>query len=312
MPDQKLPSPIQLLEDDPILEEYGISLFVKRDDLVGGPCQGNKFRKLAPHLRKLRHEGYKAMLTFGGAFSNHLYAVAAAGHAENIRTIGIVRGEIDEKNPTVIKIRQWGMALHPLDRKTYRKKDSVTFRSELHTRFQETYIIPQGGHHPLAIEGIGTIVDEVRVQLPATAIDFWVCPFATGSTAIGIAKKLHQEESLISCSVLKGLNTEKETTIIKKEYQIDVKNFHLLDASYGGFGKQSNLVESFIVEFYERHQIFLDPIYSGRVMTFLYQMISNNQVNPGSKILFVHTGGYQGILGYNYRFGTDLPTPLSI
>ena len=117
-------SPIEKFNDKE-LESKGIQLYIKRDDLVNGPCQGNKFRKLKYHLAECKQQGLKRILTFGGAFSNHIFATAAAGYKLNIETIGIIRGEIDEENPTIQKIRSWGMHLHPISRKIYRRRKSI-------------------------------------------------------------------------------------------------------------------------------------------------------------------------------------------
>ncbi|NND34276.1 MAG: pyridoxal-phosphate dependent enzyme [Saprospiraceae bacterium] len=292
-------SPISHLID-PILDQNRINIYMKRDDLIAGACQGNKMRKLKYQVGHLPKINKPQILTFGGAFSNHLYAVAAYGAEVGIETIGIIRGEFDLANPTLKKIRQWGMLLHFVSRSEYSQRNEPAYLRKLQEKFPFAHIIPEGGNHPDAYPGIIEMVNEIRVQHPET-IHYWVCPYGTGSTAAGIARGLKKGEMLSAFVVLKGLKLAAE----KARFTSQPITFH--EAHYGGYAKRCKVIEDFIMEFHARHDIILDPIYTGRMMHALYQQIHQNKIKPGSNIMVIHTGGYQGIIGYNYRFGTDLP-----
>lgn len=283
------------------LEEREISLFIKREDLVHGACQGNKFRKLAYHIKELNQLGKTEIVTFGGAFSNHIYAVAATGYELGIKTTGLIRGEFDPNNPTLKMAQEWGMQLQFLTRSAYRQRDEIHYIQQLERQYPNAYIIPEGGSHPLAYLGLADMVREIRGQ-GLTDIDHWVCPFASGGTAIGIAQQLLSAETLQAFVVFKGFDLTKvanQTTNCKII-------FH--EAHYGGFAKRSPLIEDFIHRFYSQHNMVLDPIYTGKMIHALLQNISRNRIATKSKVLVIHTGGRQGIVGYNYLHGTDLPT----
>jgi 1-aminocyclopropane-1-carboxylate deaminase len=297
---QQIISPIHRIVI-PELEAKEISLFIKREDLIHGACQGNKFRKLAYHLKELRQLGKTEILTFGGAFSNHIFAVAATGHRLGIKTIGLIRGEFDPNNPTLKMAREWGMQLQFLTRGAYRQRYDNHFIQQLEQQYPSAYIIPEGGSHPLAYLGLAEMVSEIRSQ-GLTDINHWVCPYASGGTAIGIAQQLLSSETLHAFVVLKGFDRAEAASIIP-----DCKIvFH--EAHYGGFAKRSPLIEDFVCHFYEQHNIVLDPIYTGKMIHALFQIIRRNKIERKSKVLLIHTGGRQGIVGYNYLHGTDLPT----
>lgn len=291
-------SPLQEIRNDP-LRQRQIRLLLKRDDLMNGACQGNKFRKLTYHLEEFYRQHLDQLVSFGGAFSNHLYALAALGYERQIPTVGFIRGEIDIQNPTIRQIRDWGMKLRALDRSTYRRKTETSFLQEIRDHYSGAYIIPEGGHHPLAQQGVAGLVDEVRIQANAK-IDHWICPYGSGSTALGIASRLKVRESLIAYVVLKGLASQEA-----EEGPRRVLRF--TEAHFGGFGKRSREIEKFIPAFYEEHGVLLDPIYTARMFYRLFEQISAGDFAEGTTIMAVHTGGLQGLAGYNYRFGTDLP-----
>jgi 1-aminocyclopropane-1-carboxylate deaminase len=298
-------SPLQELSND-LLRQRQIRLFLKRDDLMNGACQGNKFRKLKYHLEEFYRQRLGQLVSFGGAFSNHLYALAALGYERQIPTVGFIRGEIDIQNPTIRQIRDWGMKLQPLDRSTYRRRTETSFLQEIRDHYTGAYCIPEGGHHPLAQQGVAGLVDEVRIQTN-DRIDHWICPYGSGSTALGIASRIRERESVIAYVVLKGL-VEKSISKARTGTRENPRQvLRLTEAHFGGFGKRSREIENFIPAFYEEHGVLLDPIYTARMFYRLFQQISNGDFPEGTSILAVHTGGLQGLAGYNYRFGTHLP-----
>lgn len=298
-------SPLQELSTD-LLRQRQIRLLLKRDDLMHGACQGNKFRKLKYHLEEFYRQQLGQLVSFGGAFSNHLYALAALGYEHQIPTVGFIRGEIDLQNPTIRQILDWGMNLQALDRSTYRRKTDTSFLQEIRDHYTGAYCIPEGGHHPLAQRGVAGLVDEVRKQTN-DRIDHWICPYGSGSTALGIASRVIGSELVIAYVVLKGL---VEKSILKEQTETRQGSrpaLRLTEAHFGGFGKRSREIENFIPAFYEEHGVLLDPIYTARMFYRLFQQINAGEIPKGTTILAVHTGGLQGLSGYNYRFGTQLP-----
>jgi 1-aminocyclopropane-1-carboxylate deaminase len=296
-------SPIERIVT-PLLDEKEIMLFVKREDLIHGPCQGNKFRKLAYQIKQIELLGKSEILTFGGAFSNHIYAVAAAGDQLGIKTRGLIRGEFDPNNPTLQKAQQWGMQLQFVSRSVYRQRHDISYIQQLEKEYPNAYIIPEGGSHPLAYLGLADMVQEIRSQ-GLEDINHWVCPYASGGTAIGIAQQLLSWETLHAFVVLKGLDPSKSTSLAPDHKIV----FH--EAHYGGFAKRSPTIEDFVRVFYKQHGIILDPLYTGKMMLGLFQSIRDNKIARKSKVLVIHTGGRQGIVGYNYLYRTDLPTGIS-
>ena len=292
-------SPISQI-NDLALTSREIGLYLKRDDLIPGAYHGNKIRKLKGQIDYLHKHGKTQILTFGGAFSNHIYAVAALGAELEIETIGYIRGEPDPNNPTLKMARQWGMQLHFVSRTEYRLRYQDNYLTKIQQKFPDALIVPEGGHHQRAYAGLLEMVSEVRMQHPEP-IDYWICPYATGSTAIGIARALRSEERVLAFAVLKGL----DFAIEKGKSPGQLIDFH--EAHYGGFAKKSTVIEDFILRFYKTHHILLDPIYTGRMMHALFDMVHQDRIKPGSRIMAIHTGGHQGIRGYNYRYGTTLP-----
>lgn len=303
----KLPTPLQKLSSS-FLDRHDIQLYLKRDDLMSGPAHGNKFRKLKYHLIKGRECNADQFISFGGAFSNHLFALAAVGHELQLETLAFVRGELDAENPTIRQIRSWGMKLIPLDRSTYRRRFDKELLAGIAAEYPRGYLIPEGGHHPLAAKGVKELTDEVYLQIDQS-IQYWVCPVGTGSTATGIYQGLQSDEKLLAISVLKGQNDQNlwvEGTDPAPERLSDPR-WQFRYCGLGRFASRSVEVETFIKQFHREHGILLDPIYNGRVMYYLYQLISEGYFKKGDTICMVHTGGLQGLAGYNYRYGTDLP-----
>lgn len=299
-------SPITELREA-VFAERGIRLFVKRDDLLHGPSQGNKFRKLTYHLIDANHLGKSELLSFGGAYSNHLFALAYYGWKNNLSTTGIVRGEIDNLNPTIRTLRFWGMRLISLSRTEYRQRNEPSFLQDLRAKHPKAYVIPEGGSGELGMLGIKDMVSEVHAQADQS-FDFWVCPMATGATAAGILTGLTETEKLWAFYVLKGFDAIATLTPLGvTASQLD--RIMVYPADLGGFARRVPKVELFIKEFYVKHGIILDAVYTGRMMYSLYKCLHQGLFSGPGSILILHTGGTQGNHGYNLRFGVDLPVP---
>lgn len=299
-------SPFQALIDKK-LSQRGIRVWMKRDDLLGGPTAGNKIRKLKYQLHQAKKRNAKTLITFGGAYSNHLFAVAGVGRAFGMDTVGYVRCSSVPKNATTIQLRKWGMKLIPLDRVAYRAKGNEAFLRELQRQHLDPYLIPEGGSSSLALPGIQEMVREIREQCP-TQTDYFVCPFGTGATVAGISAEVRDDEKVLGCLVLKGLKPIEMIGSFLPQGSL-TKNCFFAEAHYGGFAKCPVEVQSFIQDFYDVHGICLDPLYTGKMMKHLFELIDRGWFPPGSVIVAIHTGGLQGTAGYNERHGTSLPIP---
>lgn len=278
-----LPSPIVEIQEA-LFREKNIRLFVKREDLIDPHISGNKWRKLKGTLDKKP----KGIITFGGAFSNHIYSTAAAGHYYKIPTIGIIRGEIDEDNPTIQACRKWNMELISVSRTEYRLKNTGQTYLGLKNAHPDYFYVPEGGSNDLANIGLGELAEEI-----SESYDYIALAAGTGGTARGLIKAMPEQKFLIISS-LKGNDLHKEFGLPQ-----DPKINILSEYHHGGYGKTSSELINFINSFKTRHNIPLDPIYNGKVVYGLYDLIRRNKISDCS-ILWIHTGGLQGINGYNY------------
>jgi len=298
--DHPVSSPIQALETDWLVDKK-IRLLIKRDDLLridehSAFC-GNKWRKMKYNLKEARRRGLGTLLTFGGAFSNHLAAVAEAGKVFDFQTIGIIRGEETlPLNPTLQFCQECGMQLHYLDRTSYRQKHKPDFIESLERQFGRFYLIPEGGTNELALQGCAEIVEEIENQL-ITLPDYIAVACGTGGTLAGIVSGLQGKSQAIGFSVLKGYVAQPLGCDIYQNWQIQT-NYH-----FGGYAKFSPELIDFINHFKQSFYIPLDPIYTGKLFFGLFDLIQTDFFPPGSTVLAIHTGGLQGIAGFNARYG---------
>ena len=290
----------------PLWEKQDIQLFMKRLDQVHPKASGNKFYKLKYNLEQAQKEGKSTLLTFGGAYSNHIYATAAAAEQTGFRSIGIIRGEETlPLNPTLATVKEMGMAIYYVDRTTYRKKNEAAFIENLKTQFGDFYLIPEGGTNELAIKGtteILTAEDSIYTHI-CSAI-------GTGGTILGLANRLQKHQELLGFSSLKGSFIHQEIADGLKKYGIvPLGKVNILDNyHFGGYGKHDQELLDFIRWFYGEFQIPLDPVYTGKMVYGTLDLIKKQHFPRGSKILLLHTGGLQGIAGFNKKFGLSLPS----
>lgn len=273
--------------------ETSVSLELRREDLLHPEISGNKFRKLKYNLMQARKSAFIQLLTFGGAFSNHISAVAAAGKEFGFKTIGIIRGEElahQPLNSTLQFAESCGMKLHFISRSAYRLKENDDFIKELKSSFGDFYLLPEGGTNAAAVKGCKEILNNEDAKYDAVCV-----AVGTGGTMAGIleASEIHQQ--IIGFSVLNGIFQKKEI-----EKYTSKTNFQLTDAySFGGYGKIDLKLIRFINEFKEKTGIALDPIYTGKLMYGVLDLIKTNYFKENSRILALHSGGLQGIAGIN-------------
>ena len=271
-----------------------ISLYIKREDLLHPIISGNKFRKLKYNLEEAKKQNQKVLLTFGGAFSNHIVAVAGAGKEFGFKTIGIIRGEeLQDKiseNPSLLQAQQLGMKFAFVTREQYRLKETPDFIEQLQKDYGEFYLLPEGGTNALAIKGCEEIITDLDFEFTHICASV-----GTGGTITGIINSSANNQKIIGFSSLKGdfLQNDIAKFANKENWSLN-SDYH-----FGGYGKVTDELIAFINEFYLKYQIPLDPIYTGKMMFGIMNLIENNYFPPNSKIVAIHTGGLQGIAGMN-------------
>ncbi len=293
----------------PILEDKGVELFIKREDLIHPYVSGNKYRKLKHNLIEAKRQKAKAILTFGGAYSNHIAATAAAGKINGFETIGVIRGDelakdIDnvlEYNKTLKLAYESGMKFKFISREDYRNKNQESFLNKLQDEFNEFYLVPEGGSNKLAVKGCEEILtnEDEKFNYICSAV-------GTGGTIAGLINSVNDNQKVIGFPALKGsfLESEIDKFSNRNDNWSLEKEYH-----FGGYGKFDERLISFINYFKENTTVPLDPIYTGKMVYGIIDMISNNKFQRGSKILAIHTGGLQGVEGVNQKLkrkGMDL------
>jgi 1-aminocyclopropane-1-carboxylate deaminase len=269
------------------------TLAFKREDLLHLYISGNKYRKLYYNLQKARTANYSKLLTFGGAYSNHISAVAAAGKEFGFKTIGLIRGdELKQKklNPTLRFAVECGMELQFIRREEYRRKNEHDFIDQLSDTYGSFYLLPEGGTNQLAVKGCQEILCKED-----SYFDIVCVPVGTGGTLAGLVESSFDHQHVLGFSVLKGTFQEEEVRrhTSKENYQI-TDNY-----CFGGYAKIDIDLVRFINEFKNKTGIPLDPVYTGKMMFGIMDMIRNNELKKNSRILAIHTGGIQGIQGMN-------------
>jgi 1-aminocyclopropane-1-carboxylate deaminase len=275
----QLPSPIQEIFEDE-WKEKNIQVFVKRDDLIHSIISGNKWRKLKEYIDLAQKNKSNSIISFGGAYSNHLYALAFLGQQLNINTIGLIRGNELSKNsnPFLKQISEWGMKLYFLDRENYRKK---VIPKEI--ALENVLIIPEGGFSELGVIGVECLINEMNEQIKA---EYIITAVGTGTTAIGLS----QYSKMKTIGIL-TLNNKNE--IESNFKQLGIKKYLAINENYvfGKYAKESNVLTEFCKSFHTKHGIMIEPVYTGRMFYGLCDLIRQNYFPENSKIIALHTGG---------------------
>lgn len=269
---------------------YKIELYIKREDVLHDEISGNKFRKLKYNLKEAKELEFTKLLTFGGAYSNHIAAVAAAGRDYGFETIGIIRGEElalkYQENPTLKKASENGMQFSFVSRTQYRDKTNPDFLAELKQQFGDFYLIPEGGTNELAVKGCEEILtadDEL--------FDFICCAVGTGGTISGIINSLQPHQKALGFPALKGDFLFDEIRKYAKNDRWDL----ITDYHFGGYAKINEQLKQFMDQFYKKYLITLDPVYTSKLTFGVIDLISKGYFKPHSKIVLIHTGGLQGL-----------------
>jgi 1-aminocyclopropane-1-carboxylate deaminase len=290
---------------DELLDINEINLFVKREDLNHPYLSGNKWHKLKYNLAEAIEQKQNTILTFGGAYSNHIYALAYAGKLLNLKTIGIIRGEKHRPlNPTLNFAKENGMELHYINRSTYRNKNSQELLSLLKIKFGNFYFIPEGGSNSLAVKGCIEIINKINIDF-----DYLCCSCGTGGTFSGLVAGLNGRKNAIAFSALKGAEfLRKDISVyFEKINNGNYLNWELnLDYHFGGYAKFNSELIDFIKRVSEENTLPLEPIYTGKMLFGIFDLVKKKKFKKGNTIIALHTGGMQGMAGFKSRFGLEL------
>ncbi|MBP7272777.1 MAG: pyridoxal-phosphate dependent enzyme [Saprospiraceae bacterium] len=288
MKDLLLPSPIIQL-NSALLTELEITLYVKRDDLIHPDYGGNKWRKWQHNLAAAQAANKNILLTFGGAFSNHLAATAAVAQANGFQSIGIVRGtEPTFLSPTLQFAQSKGMQLQFAGYTPFHEQLFIQFEQQ----YPDAYSVPMGGANQLGVLGCKDIVEEVRMQLPALP-DIFCVAAGTGTTAAGMISALQSKADVWIFPALKGTFMQKAV-----EHFLPTTALSLYkvweDYHFGGYAKTTPELLNFIKRFYQLYNIPLDKVYTAKMLFGVFDLIKKNCLPRGSTIMVIHTGGLQG------------------
>jgi len=289
-----LPSPVTQIKNK-LLDDKNIQLFIKRDELIHPVIQGNKYRKLKYNILEAEKNKQGTLLSFGGAYSNHLHALAAAGKQLNLKTIGIIRGEKPKQlNPCLQDMLNWGMQLKFITRLEYKQKTSVTFINNLKQEFGDFYLIPEGGNNLAGMKGCSELLDELEDEYEVIC-----CEVGSGTMFSSLIQNNKVADTkYLGFAVMKNPQLDKD---IKESLTDNANltnwkinhNYH-----FAGFAKTSPELDEFIKNFKHEHEIQLEPVYSGKMLWGIFDLIKLDHYKPGTKILAIHGGGLQGLRGY--------------
>jgi 1-aminocyclopropane-1-carboxylate deaminase len=274
----------------------GLSLTIKREDLLHPFVSGNKFRKLKYNIRQAIALEHHTLITFGGAYSNHIAATAYACQEAGLKCIGIIRGEeLHDKvldNPTLSFAKKCGMVFDFVSRADYQEKATMKFLSALQNKYGEHYLLPEGGSNELAVQGCEEILNERDDQF-----DFICCAVGTGGTIAGMINSAASHQKIIGFPALKGDFLKQDIRKFAKKSNWDL----IVAYHFGGYGKVTVALIDFLNDFYNQTKVPLDPIYTGKMVFGVIDLIQKDYFPKEAKILLIHTGGLQGIAGMNYQ-----------
>ena len=300
-------SPIQTIEH-PLFEKYQLNVFIKRDDLIHPIISGNKWRKLKHNIIQAKKLGFKGVLSFGGAYSNHIHALAFACYQNKIKSLAVIRGESHyQDNATLQQAVAWGMKCEFVDRQTYRLRSNPDYLTRLQIQYPDYCIVPEGGSNSLAMAGVGEVITELNQQL---AYDTLMLPVGSGGTIAGLIAADNNQHAILGIAALKeadylrnsikellndhllATQQDQSNKIIKSENWQLLTQFHR-----GGYAKFSAADEERIWQFNQTSQLTFEPVYSGKMLLAFLDLIEQGYFRPHEKIVLLHTGGLQGING---------------
>lgn len=271
----------------------GIELFIKREELLHPHISGNKYRKLYFNLKAAEELGYDTLLTFGGAFSNHIVATAYAAKERGFKSIGVIRGEelaFGELNPSLQFASSCGMQLHFVSREVYREKHTKEFFEQLQSKFGSFYMLPEGGTNELAVKGCEEILNKEDESFSHIAL-----AVGTGGTISGVIRSTLNHQYVLGFPALKGDFLKKDICTFTSK-----SNWELItDYHFGGYAKITRELVDFMNDFYQKTGILIDPIYTSKMIYGIIDLAQKDYFKPSDRVLMIHTGGLQAIDGMN-------------
>lgn len=280
--------------------ENGVELWIKREDEIHPVVSGNKYRKLKYNILDAKAKSGDKLLTFGGAYSNHIAATAAAANYHNLKSVGVIRGDELGKNRaktlsqnrTLNFAAKNGMEFCFISRQDYRRKGEKQFLEQLKNKFGSFYHIPEGGSNSLAVKGCEEILKNGDEKFDRIA-----APVGTGGTFAGLINSSFDHQKVIGFPALKAgfLGKEIRRWSERDNWSLN-EYFH-----FGGYAKVNTDLIEFINDFYDQYAIPLDPVYTGKMIYGIFNVIYNDIFPDNSKVLAVHTGGLQGVYGINNK-----------
>ena len=285
---QLSPSPLQQIFDVEFARQ-GLELWIKRDDLLHPIISGNKWRKLKYCLNHALSLNADCIVSMGGAYSNHCHALAFAGKALGLKTVAYIRGEQPALfNPTLLDLQKWQMALRFVSREDYRQLRQYKQHDSLPALQAGQYWLPEGGASEMALQGVGEIIDEIALKF-----DYLATACGTGTTLTGLINKIPASSQLLGVAAIKngGYLIDEIQQLVNRP----TDNWQLLlDYHQGGFAKTSPELLAFIARFQQQHGIALEPVYTGKLLFAIYDLMRQGYFAKGQRLVVLHTGGLQG------------------
>ena len=298
----------------PLLREKQVTLDVLRTDRVHPVISGNKAYKLKYNLQAALDQNAAGILSFGGAWSNHLHALAYSCHLLDIPCVAVIRGEPEliAKSALLQDLEQWGCTLHFVSRKTYRLRDDPEWLAALAGQFPDYFIVPEGGSSPLAAPGIAELavqLEQACAQAQRLPDQVW-CAVGTGGTLAGLIAGRRGDYQLVGVPVLKGADFLRQDIRARLVPcgTAAARRWHLItDGHFGGYGK---VTAEYLTKMQALEQalstdetLLLDPVYTGKLFCRFWQALQQDEIAPGSRVVLIHTGGLQGRRGFGLSQG---------
>lgn len=289
----------QLLNSD-LYSTKGLQVYLIRSDKNHAQVSGNKWYKLKYSLIEAKARGCKHIVSFGGAYSNHIHALAYAAAALGISVTAYIRGQWSDDNPTLIDAQKWGMQLISLTRAEYREKNNPEFLKEIHARFPGCLVIPEGGSNKNALKGVAELARSIESELPS--LDCLITACGTGGTLAGLISGVISTKTLLGIPVLKGASFIKDDVqaLLDESGIASTVNWELdLDGHFGGYAKVKADHLKIMTEIEQHHDVVLEPVYVAKMWRRFDELVEADYFVSGTRIAMLHSGGLQGRRGFN-------------
>lgn len=279
----------------PVFTEKQLKVYMIRTDKMHPQISGNKWYKLKYNLKAAQQQGVSRVISFGGAYSNHIHALAWSARAFGMESVGVIRGEVVD-NPMLSDARNWGMQLHFVDRVSYRKRNCEDWWDELQSEIGSGFMIPEGGSNALAIQGVSELMSKLCQQIPD--LDYLLCACGTGGTLAGLLSVAPESVKVEGYPVLKGadfLYSDIQQLLECSGAVMPLCCWVLdMDSHYGGYGKINAEHQCAWLMLEQEFQMQLDPVYTSKMLRRFMEKVSQDAYPAGSTLALVHTGGLQG------------------